>query len=326
MPSTTRASKPRVLYLRAEVFRRHWFFRYQPVAGLRPRHCGTPRTGCRSPGQKAGAEDQRVVRAEGIGAGFVQVPEVAGVDAAGPKVSPHHFRRWAHGHEVRLLRSTNSRVACDLSHRSSSPCVASYDQRKASDAPAPLLPCRLTDRLELESAGGARLDTGGVAPTEVAADSHVLGRGARPPLRWDRPPRTPCSRCTAPRATDARFRSLDHGVHGPGGADLDAGGVVALLAHHGHRHALTLPRVRLHAGGAGTELRLSCSNEHASSQLRHPVHLSGWIIRTLAMASSCGGSIGCRRHRPAWGRRRLMAADRLPRRMRAGRRERRVDP
>src|SRR5665647_2493292 len=30
---------------------------------------------------------------------------------------------------------------------------------------------------------------------------------------------------------------------------------------------------------------LSCSNEQASSQLRHPVHLSGWIIRTFAMAS-----------------------------------------
>ena len=30
----------------------------------------------------------------------------------------------------------------------------------------------------------------------------------------------------------------------------------------------------------------SLANEHASSQLRHPVHLSGWIIKTLAMASS----------------------------------------
>ena len=30
----------------------------------------------------------------------------------------------------------------------------------------------------------------------------------------------------------------------------------------------------------------SCSNEHASSQFRHPVHLSGWIINTFAMASS----------------------------------------
>jgi len=30
--------------------------------------------------------------------------------------------------------------------------------------------------------------------------------------------------------------------------------------------------------------RLSCSKEHASSQFRHPVHLSGWIMRILAMA------------------------------------------
>ena len=32
--------------------------------------------------------------------------------------------------------------------------------------------------------------------------------------------------------------------------------------------------------------RPSCSNEHASSQFRHPVHLSGWIISTLAMTHS----------------------------------------
>src|SRR5664280_1379570 len=43
-------------------------------------------------------------------------------------------------------------------------------------------------------------------------------------------------------------------MHGPGGADLDAGRVVALLAHHGHRHAFALPGVCLHARGGGAEL------------------------------------------------------------------------
>src|SRR5664280_2034870 len=45
-------------------------------------------------------------------------------------------------------------------------------------------------------------------------------------------------------------------VHRTCGTDLHAGGLVALLAEHGHRDALALPGVGVHAGGGRTELAL----------------------------------------------------------------------
>src|SRR5674476_840918 len=57
-------------------------------------------------------------------------------------------------------------------------------------------------------------------------------------------------------------------VHGARRADLDAGGVVALLAHHRHRHAFALPCVRLHAGGARPEPCLLLSLIHISEPTR----------------------------------------------------------
>src|ERR1019366_805883 len=46
---------------------------------------------------------------------------------------------------------------------------------------------------------------------------------------------------------------------------------------------------------------LSCWKPHANTQLRHPVHLSGWIISTLAIVNSfgiCRGISICCRHPP----------------------------
>src|ERR1017187_7511544 len=49
----------------------------------------------------------------------------------------------------------------------------------------------------------------------------------------------------------------------------------------------------------------SCRKPHANTQLRHPVHLSGWIISTLAIVSSfgiCRGISICCRHPPIHSR------------------------
>jgi len=60
-----------------------------------------------------------------------------------------------------------------------------------------------------------------------------------------------------------------------GRADADAGRVIALLAHQGNRESLALPGQRVNSETRRCGKLPSFSNEHASSQLRHPVHLFG---------------------------------------------------